>query len=42
MEQLSSGEFFGVTNQKLETGGLILTNTAYTNDYVDWHQHDKF
>ena len=41
MEKLSSGEFFGVTNQKLETGGLILTNTAYTHDYVDWHHHEN-
>ncbi|RQO66410.1 AraC family transcriptional regulator [Pedobacter sp. KBW06] len=41
MEKLSSGEFFGVTSQKLETGGLILTNTAYTHDYVDWHHHEN-
>ena len=41
MEKLSSGEFFGITDQKLETGGLILTNTAYTHDYVDWHYHEN-
>jgi AraC family transcriptional regulator len=41
MEKLSSGEFFGLTSQKLETGGLILTNTAYTHDYVDWHHHEN-
>ncbi|SFH23371.1 helix-turn-helix domain-containing protein [Pedobacter insulae] len=41
MEKLGSGEFFGVTNQTLETGGLILTNTAYTHEYVDWHYHEN-
>lgn len=41
MEKLSSGEFFGLTSQKLETGGLILTDTAYTHDYVDWHYHEN-
>lgn len=41
MEKLSSGEFFGVTDQKLETGGLILTNTAYTHEFVDWHHHEN-
>jgi AraC family transcriptional regulator len=41
MEKLSSGEFFGVTNQKMEANGLILTNTAYTHEYVDWHHHEN-
>jgi AraC family transcriptional regulator len=41
MKKLRSGEFFGVTNQKIETNGLILTNTAYTHDYVDWHHHEN-
>lgn len=41
MEKLISGEFFGVTSHKLETGGLILTDTAYTHDYVDWHYHEN-
>ncbi|WP_316820430.1 AraC family transcriptional regulator [Pedobacter gandavensis] len=41
MERLSSGEFFGLTSQKLETGGLILTDTVYTHDYVDWHYHEN-
>ncbi len=41
MEKLSAGEFFGVTNQKIEASGLILTNTAYTHDYVDWHHHEN-
>jgi AraC family transcriptional regulator len=41
MEKLHSGEFFGRTDQKLDSGGLILTNTAYTHDYVDWHHHEN-
>ncbi|TKC10547.1 helix-turn-helix transcriptional regulator [Pedobacter polaris] len=41
MEKLNSGEFFGITNQRLDTDGLILTNTAYTHDYVDWHHHEN-
>jgi len=41
MEKLSSGEFFGLTSHKLETGGLILTDTAYTHEYVDWHYHEN-
>ena len=41
MEKLSSGEFFGLTSQKLETEGLILTDTVYTHDYVDWHHHEN-
>jgi len=41
MKKLSSGEFFGITSHQLETGGLILTDTAYTHDYVDWHYHEN-
>jgi AraC family transcriptional regulator len=41
MEKLVSGEFFGITDQKLDTDGLILTNTLYTHDYVDWHYHEN-
>ncbi len=41
MEKLSSGEFFGVTNQKIEVNGIVFTNTTYTHDYVDWHHHEN-
>jgi len=41
MKKLSSGEFFGITSHQLETDGLILTDTAYTHDYVDWHYHEN-
>ena len=41
MKKLSSGVFFGVTSHQLETDGLILTDTAYTHDYVDWHYHEN-
>lgn len=41
MRKLCSGEFFGVTDLKLELDGLILTNTGYTHDYVDWHHHQN-
>jgi len=41
MKKLSSGEFFGITSHQLETDGLILTDIAYTHDYVDWHYHEN-
>jgi len=41
MEKLSSGNFFGLTDLKIESEDLILTNTAYTHEYVDWHHHEN-
>lgn len=41
MQKLYSGNFFGVTDLKIESDDLILTNTAYTHEYVDWHHHEN-
>ena len=41
MRQLTTGQFYGQTNQKLEIGGIILTDTEYTHDWVDWHYHEN-
>ncbi len=41
MKKLNSGDFFGVTDQKLEGNGLIFTNTTYIHEYVDWHHHEN-
>jgi len=41
MEKLYSGNFFGITDLKIESEDIILTNTAYTHDYVDWHHHEN-
>ncbi len=41
MKQLKTGQFFGETNNRLEWGGLIITDTEYTHEKVDWHYHEK-
>lgn len=41
MEALSSGNFFGNTDQTIDLGGLIITNTEYTHEFVDWHFHEN-
>lgn len=41
MLQLTSGNFFGVTDQTIQTDGLTLTTTKYTHSYVDWHHHQN-
>lgn len=40
MEQLTKGRFYGNTNEWLECDDLLITNTLYTHDYVDWHYHE--
>lgn len=41
MKKLTSGIFFGNTDQTIELDGLIITNTEYTHEFVDWHYHDN-
>jgi hypothetical protein len=40
MEALSSGNFFGNTDQTIQLDGLVVTNTEYTHEFVDWHFHE--
>jgi AraC family transcriptional regulator len=41
MKQLQTGEFHGQTNKTITLDGLILTDTEYTQDKVDWHYHEN-
>jgi AraC family transcriptional regulator len=41
MLQLQKGKFFGTHNQVVQLDHLLLTDTEYTNDYVDWHYHQN-
>lgn len=40
MEHLSTGLFFGNTNHLINLNGLIITDTEYTHEYVDWHYRE--
>lgn len=40
MEYLRSGSYFGDTHRSISVNGLVLTETVYTHDYVDWHYHE--
>lgn len=41
MKQLKTGQFFGQTNHTLHSNGIVLTDTEYTHDHVDWHCHEN-
>lgn len=41
MHFLASGQYYGTTNRTLKLGGLVITDTAYTHDRVDWHYHEN-
>lgn len=41
MEQLKTGQFYGITNETIHLAGVTLTDTAYTHDRVDWHYHEN-
>lgn len=41
MQYLKSGEFFGVINETTRMEGIILTDTEYTHERVDWHYHEN-
>lgn len=39
MLQLTKGHFFGSHHQIVHLPGIIITDTQYTRDKVDWHYH---
>lgn len=41
MQNLKTGQFFGTTNETINLDGLILTDTEYTHEKVDWHYHEN-
>ncbi len=41
MKESKKGEFFGQTNTTINLKGIILTDTVYTHDRVDWHYHQN-
>jgi AraC family transcriptional regulator len=41
MNFLPTGQFFGQTNQAIQLGGLTLTDTEYSYEFVDWHYHEN-
>lgn len=41
MKHLQTGEFHGQTNTTIDLDGIILTDTEYTLDKVDWHYHEN-
>ncbi|SIQ84194.1 helix-turn-helix domain-containing protein [Pontibacter lucknowensis] len=41
MEELKAGSFFGQTNRTFHLDGILLTDTEYTVDKVDWHYHEN-
>lgn len=41
MEQLKTGNFYGLTNTTVTLPGIVLTDTEYTCPYVDWHFHEN-
>lgn len=41
MQELKKGSYFGQQRNKLSLNGLIITDTDYTHDFVDWHYHEN-
>lgn len=41
MVNLTTGQFYGQTNERIDVEGLTLTDTEYTHDWVDWHYHEN-
>jgi len=41
MNKLKNGEYFGNHNQELRFNGIIITDTEYTHEKVDWHYHEN-
>ena len=41
MKQLSRGRFYGTHQNCLNYSDLVLTETEYTHDFVDWHYHEQ-
>jgi AraC-like DNA-binding protein len=41
MLQLQKGNYFGIQNKMIQLDNLIITDTEYTHDKVDWHTHQN-
>jgi len=41
MLQLQKGKYFGIENKALQLDNLLITDTEYTHDHVDWHTHQN-
>lgn len=41
MIKLNTGEFYGAHYQKLAFKNVIITDTEYTHEKVDWHHHEN-
>lgn len=41
MINLTTGQFYGQTNELIRIEGLTLTDTEYTHYWVDWHFHQN-
>lgn len=41
MNKLKSGEFYGTHYQKSAFENIVITDTEYTHNKVDWHQHEN-
>lgn len=41
MNTIATGSFFGNHFLKKNLNGLVVTDTAYTHSYVDWHRHEN-
>jgi len=41
LKKLRKGAFFGDTNFEFKQSGLVITDTVYTHNYVDWHSHEN-
>ncbi len=41
MQSLYLGQFYGETNRRIALNGLMVTDTAYTHQKVDWHYHEN-
>ncbi|TWJ00678.1 AraC family transcriptional regulator [Mucilaginibacter frigoritolerans] len=41
MNNLKTGQFYGITNETIRLDGLTLTDTEYTHEKVDWHYHEN-
>jgi AraC family transcriptional regulator len=41
MNKLKNGEYFGNHNQELRFNEIIITDTEYTHEKVDWHYHEN-
>ncbi|WP_184542457.1 helix-turn-helix transcriptional regulator [Mucilaginibacter sp. FT3.2] len=41
MLQLQKGKYFGIQNKAIHLDNIVITDTEYTHDRVDWHTHQN-